>query len=215
MQNEKYAGSKPIVIPDNHFYDLNNFFIQNKYKKFIKGVMIPGGFVRDRVEKMAYDINNYYKEGEIHLICLLKGARVFFDALTEYMNKQESELEVFPHFVQMNTYKNAAASGEVKFIADELIYLKGKDVLVVDDIIESGNTFNFIKEWLNRFNPKTISLAALIQVRREGKRPEIDFLGFTCPKEWFVGFGVDYNERFRGINHICVLNEEAKSVFAE
>ncbi|KAL8455853.1 hypothetical protein Emag_000427 [Eimeria magna] len=169
---------------------------------------------------MAYDIRNYYKHGELHIVCLLKGARVFFGDLVAFLNKQDSVatcgkgLEVFHHFVYISTYRNDSASGEIKHVADPLPCLKGKDVLLLDDIVERGNTLNYTKNWLKTFEPKSIRTACLLQVRIKEEMPKVNFVGFTGPTEWFVGYGIDYNDRFRGVPHICVLSDAGKKAFA-
>ncbi|KAL8436698.1 hypothetical protein ACSSS7_001523 [Eimeria intestinalis] len=122
-------------------------------------------------------------------------------------------LEVFHYFAYISTYRNDAATGEVKHVADDLSCLKGKDVLVLDDIVERGNTLIYTKNWLKTFEPKSIRTACLLQVRIK-EMPKVNFVGFTGPHEWYVGYGIDYNDRFRGVPHICVLADSGKKAFA-
>lgn len=144
----------------------------------------------------------------------------------------------------------------MKFVADKLTCLKGKDVLIVDDVVESGNTYRHVREWLAQFEPKSVRTVGLLQVRWalgrrvsnkicrttallsnaaqppvwdrppswrdplfyfcrvKEKMPLVDFVGFTGPTEWFVGYGIDYNDRFREVPHLCVLSDEAKKALA-
>ncbi|KAL8449881.1 hypothetical protein Emed_002844 [Eimeria media] len=242
MEQEELVGSTPIAIPDGRLFSAEELVIPPDCAPHVKGVLISGNTIRDRVEKMAYDIRNYYKQGELHIVCLLKGARVFFGDLVAALNKQDSlclalqiktkellrtspnmgsslasggkGLDVFHHFVYISTYRNDSASGEVKHIAEELHCLKGKDVLVLDDIVERGNTLTYTKNWLKTFQPKSIRTACLLQVRIKEEVPKVNFVGFTGPVEWFVGYGIDYNDRFRGVPHICVLSDSGKKAFA-
>ncbi|KAL8272011.1 hypothetical protein Esti_004135 [Eimeria stiedai] len=220
MEQEELIGNAPIVIPDGRLFSADELVIPSECAPYVKGVLISGGTIRDRVEKMAFDIRNYYKSGELHIVCLLKGARVFFGDLVASINKQDSVaaggkgLEVFHHFVYISTYKNDTASGQVKHVADDLPCLKGKDVLVLDDIVERGNTLTYTKDWLKTFEPKSIRTACLLQVRIKGEMPKVNFVGFTGPIEWFVGYGIDFNDRFRGVPHICVLADSGKKAFA-
>lgn len=220
MASQKRLGSCPIVIPDGKIYTAEEFVLPSSYANYMKGVLIPGGCIRDRAEKMAYDIRKHYKQGELHIVCLLKGSRPFFATLSDFLMQQETfgssgqRLEIFHHFVNINTYSNDGTTGQVKFTGVELTCLKGKDVLVVDDIVETGNTLNYVKEWLSKFEPKSVRTAGLLQVRIKGELPPVDFLGFTGPREWFVGFGIDYNDHFRGLPHLCVLGEQGKKAFS-
>ncbi|CDJ64292.1 hypothetical protein, conserved [Eimeria necatrix] len=220
MSSEKRLGSDPIAVQDGHLYTADQICIPSTCAGHVKGILIPQGLLRDRIEKMAYDIRKHYKEGELHLLCLLKGARTFFGDLSASIFKQGSldssgrSLELFHHYVQISTYRNCAATGQVKFVADQLTCLKGKDVLIVDDVVESGNTYRHVREWLAQFEPKSVRTVGLLQVRVKGKMPLVDFVGFTGPTEWFVGYGIDYNDRFREVPHVCVLSDEAKKALA-
>lgn len=176
--------------------------------------------MRDRIEKMASDIRRHYKAGELHLVCLLKGAQTFFSALSEFIQEQQSFvtdancLELIHHYLQISSYRNGAANRQVKLVADELPCLKDKDVLIIDDVVESGNTINYIEAWLSKFKPKSIRKAGLLQVRIKGEMPTVDFVGFSTPIEWFVGYGIDFNDRLREVPHICVLSERGKKALA-
>lgn len=220
MAEQKYLGSCPIVIPDDKIYTAEEVVLPSKYATYMKGILIPGGCIRDRAEKMAYDIRKYYKQGELHIVCLLKGSRPFFATLSDFLVQQDTfatsgqRLDIFHHFVNVNTYRNDASSGQVRFAALDLVCLKGKDVLVVDDIVETGNTLKYIRDWLSKFEPKSVRMACLLQVRIKGELPQVDFLGFTGPQEWYVGFGIDYNDHFRGLPHLCVLGEQGKKAFS-
>ncbi|KAL8439849.1 hypothetical protein Efla_004375 [Eimeria flavescens] len=210
-QNEK-IGSAPIVIPGGALYSADEIVVPPDCLPYVKGVLIPAGCIRDRVEKMAFDIRNHYKEGELHIVCLLKGARVFFGELPTFR-------EVIPPFPLLTGHPHVSVRrclvcAQVKHIAEELHCLKGKDVLLLDDIVERGKTLNYTVEWLKSFSPKSVKTACLLQVRIKSEMPKVNFTGFTGPIEWFVGYGIDYNDRFRDVPHICVLAESGKKAFA-
>ncbi|XP_026191899.1 hypoxanthine-guanine-xanthine phosphoribosyltransferase [Cyclospora cayetanensis] len=219
-EKTKKASSAPIHIPDGHLYTAEDIVIPDNCAPYVKGVLVPGGVVADRVDKLAHDIRKHFKEGELHMVCILKGAHTFFGDLSVSIIRQQTALgeakgvQLYQHFIHMSTYRNASATGEVKFLAEDLSCLKGKNVLVVDDVVETGNTLRYVSDWLAGMQPKSVHTACLVQIRSEGQLPSVDFVGFSGPREWLVGYGIDYNGLFREGPHVCVLSEDAKKALA-
>ena len=100
------------------------------------------------------------------------------------------------------------SSGEVRIIKDITQSIKGKNVLIIEDIIDSGRTLSNLKELLGTRNPKSLKICALLdKPTRRVVELEGDYVGFSIPDEFVVGFGLDYDERYRNLPHVCVLKK--------
>jgi len=121
-------------------------------------------------------------------------------------------------FLRLKSYHNDASSGEVQIIgSDDLSYLGGQNVLIVEDIVDTGRTMLKLLTTLEKYKPKTVRCASLLVKRRDdgdmtGYRPE--FIGFEIPDKFVIGYALDYNEYFRDLDHICILNEHGQKKFA-
>merc|ERR1711862_375129 len=115
----------------------------------------------------------------------------------------------YEQYVRLKSYKNMESTGELQVISDDLKILEGKHVLIVEDIIDTGNTLKKFCQHLESFSPKTIKIASLLEKRTPKSIGFLgDFVGFSIPDEFIVGYCLDYNEHFRDLNHICVLNSK-------
>ena len=199
-------------------YDKNCFLVTPHYKKHIERVLIPHGMICDRIEKLAHDICQFYKNKEINIICILKGSRNFFSCLLNALNKinlynrvnDQAQVIYFEHYVRLKSYNNASSTGKVSVMESTLSNLKGKDILIVEDIIDTGLTITEFTQWLTKtVQPCHIAVTTLLQ--KCAPKPytvHADFVGFTIPDVFVIGFGLDYNEYFRDLKHICIVNQE-------
>jgi len=189
---------------------------------YLDYVMIPAGMIADRVEKMAEVIYNRYKGETVHLLCVLKGANAFFNILAEKLTERHkysgsNNIPFILDFVHVSSYSGTSSTGKVTIKGVDLDSLKGKHVLLVEDIIDTGNTMKkLIPTLRNDVEPKSIGIATLLEKRREGKpiAYEAEFSGFSIPDEFIVGCGLDYNQVFRDLVHICVINDAGKQKWA-
>lgn len=151
--------------------------------------------VQSRVQELAAEIDELYKGKPLLIICVLKGGFMFFADLVRVMKHDDVQVD----FVRLSSYGSATSSSEhITFNKDVEIPLQGKDVLVVEDMIDSGLTMEFLLSTLAQRGAKSLRLAILID-KHERRKVEIkpDFVGFTLEQGFIVGCGLDYAKRFR------------------
>jgi hypoxanthine phosphoribosyltransferase len=169
-------------------------------------VLISAEQIQTRIRELGVQISQDYPEGNLHLICILKGACFFLTDLARAMKR-----DVFVDFMGISTYgKGKSTSGEVKVTKDLDISLEGADVLIVEDIVDSGVTLNYLMHVLDQRKPKSIRIAALLDKPERRLRPVlVNYVGFQIPDQFVVGYGLDYAEKYRNLDAICVLDDPA------
>jgi hypoxanthine phosphoribosyltransferase len=169
-------------------------------------VLISSERLQTRVRELGVQISGDYPEGRLHLVCILKGACFFMTDLARAMTR-----DVFVDFMGISTYgKGKTSSGEVKVTKDLDISLEGADVLIVEDIVDSGVTLNYLLHMLEQRKPRSIRIAALLDKPERRLRPvHVSYVGFPIPDKFVVGYGLDYAERYRNLDDICVLDERS------
>ena len=167
-------------------------------------VLIPAAKIQARIKEMGEEISRDYPAGNLHFICILKGACYFLTDLSRAMKR-----DVFVDFMGISTYgKGKSTSGEVKVTKDLDISLEGADVLVVEDIVDSGVTLNYLIHMLEQRKPKSLRIAALLdKPERRMRTVPVSYVGFQIPDQFVVGYGLDYAEKFRNLDDICILEE--------
>ena len=165
-------------------------------------VLIPADKIQARIRELGEQISNDYPEGNLHMICILKGACFFLTDLARAMKR-----DVFVDFMGISTYgKGKTSSGEVKVTKDLDISLEAADVLLVEDIVDSGVTLNYLMHVLEQRKPHSIRIAALLDKPERRLRPiHVNYVGFQIPDQFVVGYGLDYAEKYRNLDAICVL----------
>lgn len=162
--------------------------------------------IEKRIQELAYQINRDYAGKEIVAICTLKGSVVFYHDLLKKL-----KMPVHCEFLGTSSYGNqTTSSGEVKVTLDLTEPLVGKDVLIVEDIVDSGLTLSFVLDYLKSRRPASLKTAALLfkPEALKAKDLQLDYIGFKIPNKFVVGFGLDYAEKFRGLPYIGVLENE-------
>jgi hypoxanthine phosphoribosyltransferase len=167
-------------------------------------VLIPAEKIQARIRQLGEQISGDYPEGDLHFICILKGACFFMTDLARAMAR-----DVAIDFMGISTYgKGKTSSGEVKVTKDLDILLEGADVLIVEDIVDSGVTLNYLVHLLEQRRPKSIRIAALLDKPERRLRPvHVSYVGFQIPDKFVVGYGLDYAERYRNLDAVCVLED--------
>jgi len=210
-----------IRIDDNyHKYSIDHFSIPRHYEDSIESIIIPHGLIQDRIERMARDIHESFNGESMTILCVLKGGFKFGQDLMEYIktiNRNAGKsIQLGLDFIRLKSYTAEQQHDEVKIIgSDKLEQLKGKNVLVVEDIVDTGRTMEKLLNTLKQYEPKSVKVASLLVKRREdstGYKP--DQYGFEIPKCFVIGYALDYNEYFRDLDHICVINEHGKKKYA-
>jgi hypoxanthine phosphoribosyltransferase len=172
-------------------------------------VLIPAEKIHARIQELGEQISRDYPTGNLHLIGILKGAVVFMADLARALNR-----DVFMDFMGISSYgKGKSSSGEVRVTKDLDISLEGADVLIVEDIVDSGITLNYLMHVIDQRRPRSIRIAALLDKPERRLRPvHVNYVGFEIPDEFVVGYGLDFAERYRNLDSICVLDDpEAKA----
>ena len=166
-------------------------------------VYISEADIRARVRELAAKINEDYGDQEITLICTLKGSILFFTDLLRHLT-----MPVTCEFLGMSSYGNqTSTTGEVKVTLDLNEPLTGKQVMIVEDIVDSGLTLSFIHDYLKARRPLSVKTAAFLfkPEALKAKDLKIDYIGFQIPNRFVVGYGLDYAEKFRGLPYIGVI----------
>lgn len=214
-------ASNWVDITTNFQYSPDLFNIPPHYKKDIKSVLIPFGFIKDRIARLASDIIED-SNGPLHVCCILKGGYQFFSDLVTQMKKiRKNDNRSVPltyDFIRVKSYVNTESSGSVRISLqeNELKEFEGKDILIVEDLVDTGKTMVNLLELLKQYKPRSIKVACLMIKKRENKDyPYIpDYVGFSIPDEFIVGYALDYNEHYRDLDHVCIINDEAKERFS-
>ncbi|MCR5585474.1 MAG: hypoxanthine phosphoribosyltransferase [Lachnospiraceae bacterium] len=165
-------------------------------------VLIPEEDVEKRVRELAEQISRDYEGEEVLLICILKGSVFYTCELAKRLT-----VPVKLDFMSVSSYGNdTVSSGRVKIIKDLDDSIEGKNVIVVEDIIDSGRTLAHLLAVLNVRAPKSIKLCTLLDKpdRREVE-VNVDYVGFTIPDAFVVGYGLDYRQMYRNLPYVGVL----------
>ena len=165
-------------------------------------VMISEEEVNKRILEMGKIISEKYAGKSIHLICVLKGGAFFMTELAKRIT-----VPVTLDFMSVSSYGSGSeSSGVVKFVKDLDEPLEGKNVIVVEDIIDSGRTLSYLMEILKKRNPKSLALCTLLdKPDRRVKEVKVDWVGFEIPDKFVVGYGLDYDQKYRNLPYIGVV----------
>ncbi len=164
-------------------------------------VLLSRDVIQARVAEMGKEIARDYAGREPHLVCVLKGACTFLTDLARAV-----DLPLTLDYIAVSSYGAATkSSGEVQLVKDLDQSLDGKDVIVVEDIVDTGLTLNYLTNLLRNRGPRSVKVAALLSKpsRRLVQIP-VDYVGFTIDDLFVVGYGLDYNEKYRNLSEIVV-----------
>jgi hypoxanthine phosphoribosyltransferase len=164
-------------------------------------VLLSSDEIQARILEMGRQITAEYEGREPHLVGVLKGACPFMTDLA-----QAIDLPVTLDYIAVSSYGAATkASGEVKLVKDLDQGLDGRDLLVIEDIVDTGLTLNYLRGLLRARGPRTMKVVALLsKPSRRLVSVEVDYVGFTIEDHFVVGYGLDYNERYRNLRDIKI-----------
>lgn len=167
-------------------------------------VMISEEDVDKRIQELGKQISEAYAGKQVHLICVLKGGVFFMCELAKKIT-----VPVSMDFMSVSSYGDGTSSSGVVKIAKDLDEpLEGKDVLVVEDIIDSGRTLSYLIEILKKRNPASIRLCTLLdKPERRVTDVKVDYVAFNIPDEFVVGYGLDYAQKYRNLPFIGVVEQ--------
>lgn len=175
------------------------------YGKEIKKILVSHEEIAKRVAELGKQISEDYKGESVTLVCTLRGASIFF---ADLVREIEGDVEI--DFIAVSSYgAGTKSSGEVKMIKDLSEPIKDKNVIIVEDIIDTGITLCYLKKLLLARAPKSLKVCSLLD---KPSRRQVDFkgdyIGFEIENEFVVGYGLDYGEKMRNFKDVCVLAPE-------
>jgi hypoxanthine phosphoribosyltransferase len=156
------------------------------------------------VKRLAAEIRHDYQDKNPILLGILKGSFIFMADLSRCL---DIPLEV--DFVRLSSYGSSTeSSGSIKLVHDLACNIQGRHILIVEDLVDTGLTTSFLIDYLNKRSPASVKLCALADKPSRRKMDiRIDYLGFTLPDKFIVGYGPDWNEKYRNLPDICFIRE--------
>ena len=183
--------------------------MNDNMKEDVLRVLLSEDEIREKVRELGGKITADYKNSNLMLVTVLKGAVVF---LADLMRQIDVPAEI--DFMVVSSYGSGVkSSGVVKIVKDLDVPLAGKDILIVEDILDSGLTLSYIKELLESRGPRSIRIATLLDKPSRRKVDlQADYIGCSVPDECVIGDGLDYDEKYRNLPYIGILQPEVYSV---
>ena len=174
----------------------------NQLENDVERVLISKEEIAAKVQEMAQEMDNFYQGEEVILVCILKGSITFFSDLARAV-----PFPVVYDFMCVSSYGSGTVSGgSVRILKDLTVDITGKNVLVVEDILDTGNTLSALLVQLQARRPASLKLCCLLdKPDRRTKPVKADFVGFKIPDEFVIGYGLDYDERYRQLPYVGVL----------
>ena len=177
-------------------------------------ILLTRDQIAQRVAEIGAEITRDFKDEPVILVGVLKGAAIFLADLARHIS-----LEATFDFIGVSSYGNRPtpaqeikswdSTGEVRLTKDVDQSMRQRNVILVEDILDTGLTINYLRGILLGHHPKSLKIAALLDKPSRRKRPiQADYLGFTIPDEFVVGYGLDYAEKYRNLPDICVMPKE-------
>ncbi|KAI9028610.1 phosphoribosyltransferase-like protein [Hyaloraphidium curvatum] len=209
-----------IDLDESDQWDPSHFVIPAYLREGIASVMVPRGLILDRVERLAQQIVAS-EPGPLVMVCVLKGAFTFFAELAKqikrYSSREGYEVPIRLEFIRAESY-HGDKSGELQITSlTDLETFRGENLLLVEDIVDTGKTLVKLKAKLEKdCGAKSVRVATLVlkkTSRSNGFKP--DYAGFAVPDLFLVGYGLDYNELGRELEHVCVVSEAGKAKYAK
>ncbi|MCG8482098.1 MAG: hypoxanthine phosphoribosyltransferase [Clostridia bacterium] len=172
--------------------------------KIIGDVLISEEKLLERVAELGEKISKDYEGKEVLLIGVLKGACIF---MTDLMKKIDTNVTI--DFMAVSSYgASTKSTGVVRIIKDLDTSIEGKEVLIVEDIIDTGLTLHYLYDNLQSRNPKSLRICTLLdKPERREIEMQADYVGFKVPNKFIVGYGLDYQEKYRNLPYITILTE--------
>ncbi len=171
-------------------------------------VLISQAQIAERVKSIAAQVaKDYDNVDNLYMVGILKGAFIFLADLARELQVSHSV-----DFMAVSSYgKTATTSGEVRLVLDLREPIIDKHVLIVEDIVDTGHTLNYLLKTLRGRQPKSLKTCVLVRKERDSLDINVDYLGFTIPDVWVVGYGLDYADSYRTLPYIAELNKRVYS----
>lgn len=172
--------------------------------KDIKEILLSEEQINKRVKELAALINNDYKGKDLFLIGVLKGSFIFLSDLVKHI-----KINTTIDFMMISSYEGKQSSGIVRILLDLKQPIEGKDVLIVEDIVDTGLTISYLLKTMKARRPLSIEVCSLLNKPSCRKiKVNLKYIGFDIPDKFVVGYGLDYKEHYRNLPYIGVLKDE-------
>ena len=167
----------------------------------LESVLLSEAQIQDRISELGAQISSDYDNQELVLLCVLRGGILFFADLARAIS-----VPIRFEFVQLMSYHDNMQPSQVQFIRGGDDYLQDKHILIVEDIVDTGHTLQFLIEHLQTLGPTTIKSCTLLDKTSQREVPvTVDYAGFEIPNVFVFGYGLDYKQLYRNLSYIAVL----------
>ena len=165
-------------------------------------ILINESNLDKRIEELAKEIMRDYKDEDLVFVGVLKGAAVFIIELAKKI-KNSVEFE----FIQVESYQGTESTGKIKLKQDLIDKIEGRNIIIIEDIVDTGRTLEYLREYIKKHNPKSVKVCTLLsKPSRRIVELNIDYIGFSIPDEFVIGFGMDYDQKYRNLPYIAKMN---------
>lgn len=174
-------------------------------EKIIKEVLVSEEDIKAKVKELGVTITEDYKDKDLIVVGILKGAVVFMSDLC-----REIKLPILMDFMAVSSYgKSSVSTGEVRIVKDLDYSVENKDILIVEDIIDTGYTLSYLTDNLKKRGASSVKIITLLdKPDRRKANVYVDYLGFEIPDEFVVGYGLDFAEKYRNLPYVAALKED-------
>ena len=179
--------------------------MKNDTQKIVEKVLFSEEDIQKRVKELAKEISSDYEGKNIVMVCILKGSVVFFSDLV-----RELDTDCNFDFMVVSSYGNSTTtSGQVMILKDLSYDIENKDVIIVEDILDTGNTLSYLKKILLQRNPASLKICTFLdKPSRRTADISADYVGYKIPDEFVIGYGMDYAELYRNLPFVGVLSPD-------
>lgn len=175
-----------------------------RWRNEIEHLLISERQIAQRVREMTLELQKDFAGSDLIVVSLLTGTVMFLADLIRYL-----EMPLRLDFIGVSSYRSATTSGDLVFTKELRLEVRGRDVLLVDDILDTGKTLSRVKDKLNALKPRKIKTCVLLDKKaRRVEAIEADYVGFDIPDYFVVGYGLDFAERYRNLPFVGVLKPE-------
>lgn len=158
--------------------------------------------IQARVKELGKIISRDYEGKQPVVICMLKGAIVFFSDIVRNLT-----IPVSMEFARLSSYRNGTESGKMEVISDITADVSGKDILIVEDVVDSGKTLSYFIKLLKEKNPASVKICAFLdKPERRCAKVDVDYVGFKIECGFVIGYGLDYAEKYRELPYLAEIN---------
>lgn len=214
---EKYRD-KAIIINEENYLDPSKLCIPGELLDHVDKIMISQGLIQDRIEYLAHQIAKDAGSTQLTFLVIMKGAINFASSLQAKLSKLNNQKKGFLsdtyEYLRVSSYKDTSSTGKITIKTDEsvLVGLKGKDVVILEDIYDSGHSLSQLLEYFKQFEFKSLRIGMLLVKMNPLNLQydiKLDYIGFLIPNHFVLGWGLDLNEKFRDIEHLFKLKDSS------